>query len=138
MGALTEQLSRTPRTVRFTSTTLHRGNRKCGLKQRRSRRPRRNPREPKTFGWQNRRVSSDSYQWFPNSKDLLASVNGDIFVVHPNGKYDQITATEIDEEDPKLSPDGSNVLYRTSSNLYVMDLATKKSRQLTSDGTQRF
>ncbi|MGI9075333.1 MAG: DPP IV N-terminal domain-containing protein [Bryobacteraceae bacterium] len=95
----------------------------------------RKPAELKTFGWQNRRVSSDSYQWFPNGKDLLASVNGDIFVVHPNGKYEQITATEIDEEDPKLSPDGSDVLYRTSSNLYVMDLATKKSRPLTSDGT---
>jgi Tol biopolymer transport system component len=75
------------------------------------------PAESKTFGWQNRRVSADSYQWFPNSKDLLASVNGDIFVVHPNGKYDQITATEIDEVDPKLSPDGSEVLYRASSNL---------------------
>lgn len=93
------------------------------------------PAEPKTFGWQNRRVSSDSYQWFPNSRDLLASVNGDIFVVHPNAKYDQITATEIDEEDPKLSPNGTEVLYRASSNLYVITLATKKSMQLTSDGT---
>jgi dipeptidyl-peptidase 4 len=93
------------------------------------------PAEPKGFGWQNRRVSSDSYQWFPNGKDLLASVNGDIFVVHSNGRYDQITATDIEEEDPKLSPDGSDVLYRTSSNLYLMDLATKKSRQLTYDGT---
>ena len=94
------------------------------------------PAQPQTFGWQNRRVSSDSYQWFPNGKDLLASVNGDIFVVHPNGKHDQITATEIDEEDPKLSPNGSDVLFRTSSNLYVMDLTTRKSRRLTSDGTQ--
>jgi dipeptidyl-peptidase 4 len=93
------------------------------------------PAEPKAFGWQNRRVSSDSYQWFPNNEDLLASVEADIFVIHPNGNYDQITATEIDEEDPKLSPDGKQVLYRTSSNLYVMDLATKKSHQLTSDGT---
>ncbi|MFL6353308.1 MAG: DPP IV N-terminal domain-containing protein [Bryobacteraceae bacterium] len=93
------------------------------------------PAEPKAFGWQNRRVSSDSYQWFPNGRDLLASVDGDIFVVHSNGNYDQITATEIDEEDPKLSPDGSAVLYRTSFNLYVIDLSTKKLRQLTSDGT---
>jgi dipeptidyl-peptidase 4 len=93
------------------------------------------PAEPKAFGWQNRRVSSDSYQWFPNNEDLLASVEADIFVIHPNGNYDQITATEIDEEDPKLSPNGRQVLYRTSSNLYVMDLATKKSHQLTSDGT---
>ncbi len=93
------------------------------------------PVESQAFGWQNRRVSSDSYQWFPNGKDLLASVNGDLFVVHADGKYDQITATEADEEDPKLSPDGSAILYRTSANLYVMDVGTKKSRQLTKDGT---
>ncbi len=93
------------------------------------------PPESKAFGWQNRRVESDSYQWFPDGRDLLASVNGDLFVVHPDGKYDQITATEADEEDPKLSPDGKQVLYRTNSNLYVVDLTTKKSRQLTSDGT---
>jgi len=93
------------------------------------------PAEAETFGWQNRRVSSDSYQWFSNSKDLLASVKGDLFVVHANGKYDQITATEIDEADPKLSPDGKQVLYRANSNLFVLDLATKQPKQLTSDGT---
>ncbi len=30
---------------------------------------------------------------------------------------------------------GKQVLYRTNSNLFVIDLATKKSRQLTSDGS---
>ena len=75
------------------------------------------PLEPKEFGWQNRHVSSESYQWFPNSKDLLAAVRGDLFVVHPNGKYDQITKTDVDEEDPKLSPDGKQVLYRWESKI---------------------
>lgn len=93
------------------------------------------PVQSKNFNWQNRRVSSDSYQWFPNNKDLLASVKGDLFVVHPDGKYDQITATDIDEEDPKLSPDGKQVLYRTGSDLYVIDLATKQVHRLTHDGT---
>ncbi len=91
--------------------------------------------EPKEFGWQNRRVSSNSYQWFPNSKDLLAAVKGELFIVHPGGKHDQITKNEIEEEDPKLSPDGKQVLYRENSNLYVIDLKSKKARQLTSDGT---
>lgn len=91
-------------------------------------------REPKEFGWQNRRVLSSSYDWFPNGKDLLASANGDLFIVHGNSKHDQITKTGI-EEDPKLSPDGKQVLYRSHSNLYVIDPATRKTRQLTSDGT---
>ncbi|MBV8551533.1 MAG: S9 family peptidase [Acidobacteriaceae bacterium] len=90
---------------------------------------------PKEFGWTNRRVSSDSYQWFPNSKDMLVSANGDLFVVHPNGGFDQITKDDIDEEEPKLSPDGKQILYRWKSNLYVIDLATRQTRQLTNDGT---
>lgn len=90
---------------------------------------------PKEFGWINRRVSSESYQWFPNSRDMLVSAKGDLFVVHPDGKFDQITKTDIDEEDPKLSPDGKQVLYRWKSNLYAIDLATKQVKQLTYDGT---
>ncbi len=90
---------------------------------------------PKEFGWTNRRVASQSFQWFPNSRDMLVSARGDLFVVHPDGKFDQITKTDIDEEDPKLSPDGKQVLYRWKSNLYVLDLATKQIKQLTSDGT---
>jgi len=93
------------------------------------------PPKPRTFEWTNRRVASDSYQWFPNSKDLLASVNGDLFEILPDGKHRQITDTETVEEDPKVSPDGTQILYRTSSNLYVIDLATDKPHQLTMDGT---
>ncbi|MBV8809976.1 MAG: S9 family peptidase [Acidobacteriaceae bacterium] len=92
------------------------------------------PIQPKDFGWQNRRVSSESYQWFPNSEDLLAEEKGDLFIVRPNGQHEQITKTDIDEEDPKLSPDGKQVLYRWKWNLYVLDLATKQVRQLTTDG----
>ena len=87
------------------------------------------------FGWQNRRVAAHPLQWYPNGEDLLASANGDLFTVHPDGKFDQITATDIDEEDPSLSPDGSQILYRHTANLYVIDLATRQTRQLTTDGT---
>jgi dipeptidyl-peptidase 4 len=93
------------------------------------------PNEPKEFGWQNRRVNTESYQWLPNNQDLLAAVGGDIFVVHSNGGFTQITKTDIAEEDPKLSPDGRSVVYRSRSNLYLLDLANKHTRQLTSDGS---
>ncbi|MDQ2773307.1 MAG: DPP IV N-terminal domain-containing protein, partial [Acidobacteriota bacterium] len=86
------------------------------------------------FEWQNRRVAEHEFQWFPNAKDLLTSVKGDLFVVHPDGKYDQITATEVPEEDPKLSPDGKEVLYRSNANLYVLNLESRQIRQLTTDG----
>jgi dipeptidyl-peptidase-4 len=89
----------------------------------------------KDTAWQNRRVSSQSYQWFPNGKDLLAAEEGDLFVVAADGKRERITETGASEEDPKLSPDGKRVLYRSKSNLYAIDLATKQIRQLTRDGT---
>ncbi len=93
------------------------------------------PVHSKEFGWQNRRVTAASYQWFPNSADLLAAVNGDLFIVHSNGRFDQVTKTDIDEEDPRLSPDGTMVLYRWKSNLYLLTLANKAIRRLTGDGT---
>ncbi len=93
------------------------------------------PQHPKEFGWQNRRVSDASYQWFPNSKDVLASANGDLFIVHPKGKFDQLTKTDIDEADPRLAPDGKEVVYRWKSNLYVLDLAARTPRALTRDGS---
>jgi dipeptidyl-peptidase 4 len=89
----------------------------------------------KDSAWQNRRVSSQSYQWFPNNKDLLASEDGDLFIVHADGTREQVTKTGSHEEDPKLSPDGKRVLYRSKSNLYSIDLASKQVRQLTTDGT---
>ena len=93
------------------------------------------PVQPKEFGWQNRRVTSSTYQWFPNSRDLLAAIHGDLFIIHPDGGSEQVTKTKSEEEDPQLSPDGKQVLYRAKSNLYVLDLATKKTEQLTQDGT---
>lgn len=89
----------------------------------------------KNPSWQNRRVSSESYQWFPNGKDLLAVRDGDLFIIHADGAEEQIAKTGESEEDPKLSPDGKRVLYRSKSNLYTIDLATKQVRQLTADGT---
>jgi dipeptidyl-peptidase-4 len=91
--------------------------------------------ESKAFGWQNRRVSSGSIQWFPNNKDILTEAGGDLFIVHPNGKHEQLTQTDFAEEDPKLSPDASQILYRTRSNLYLLDLSSRQTKQLTSDGT---
>ncbi len=91
--------------------------------------------EKKPFGWQNRRVSSNSFQWLPDGNQMLASVDGELFLVHANGKATELTRGESDHEDPKLSPDGTKVLYRSQSNLYVLDVASKKATAVTSDGT---
>ncbi len=87
------------------------------------------------FNWQNRRVSETSLQWFPNGKDLLVSAGGRLVIVHADGKNDRLTSAGDDAEDPKLSPDGSSILYRREFNLYVISISDGKTTQLTSDGT---
>lgn len=92
--------------------------------------------EPESFDWQNRRVSEQRIQWFPDGRRLLALAGGDIFIINVGaGGMSQVTATPVDEADAKLSPDGTKVSYRVRHDLYVMDLANGKSVRLTRDGS---
>src|SRR5262249_5225919 len=47
----------------------------------------------------------------------------------------QLTATAEPERDPKLSPDGSRVLFRRGHDLYTMDVASRSIKRLTDDGS---
>jgi dipeptidyl-peptidase-4 len=88
------------------------------------------------FGWQNRRVSENQFSWSATGKDILLSSEGDLFVYHlETGKWDQLTATAQTESDAKLSPDGKQVAFRIDSDLYSLDIASKKTTRLTFDGT---
>jgi dipeptidyl-peptidase-4 len=89
----------------------------------------------KQYSWRNRRVLDDQLQWFPNSVDLLVLARTDLFVLHPNGEFEQITVSTQPVEAPQLSPDGFAVLYRAGHNLYTLDLHTRESKQLTFDGS---
>ena len=93
------------------------------------------PAVQKPSGWQNRRVSDNSYQWSGDGKQMLVSVEGDLFLVRPNGKATELPPSDVEREDAKLSPDGSLVLYRAQSNLFVLNLSDKKVTQLTRDGS---
>jgi dipeptidyl-peptidase-4 len=91
----------------------------------------------KPFNWQNRRVAVNSMEWFPNGQDLLVATRGGLFEVHADGKAQRRpSGADGEEEDPKLSPDGKNVLYRHAFNLYVLALASGAVVQLTHDGTE--
>ncbi|MBV9085742.1 MAG: DPP IV N-terminal domain-containing protein, partial [Acidobacteriaceae bacterium] len=88
------------------------------------------------YSWKNRRVGDSRFQWFPNGKDLLAVASGGVFIVHPDGKNEQLIGPQSRPEDPKLSPDGQNVLYRSHCNLFVFSIRAHQIRQLTNDGTR--
>ncbi len=86
--------------------------------------------------WQNRRVSEQSFQWSSDGRAMLLEAGGDLFLVHTDtGKWEQLTATAEVERDPKLSPDGKFVSFRREHDLYVLEVASKKSTRLTADGS---
>jgi dipeptidyl-peptidase 4 len=88
------------------------------------------------FDFQNRRVSENRFQWSPSGKELLLSVGGDLFWYRvESGKWDQLTATAEREHDPKLSPDGTQVAFRRAHDLYTLDIASRKVKRLTEDGS---
>lgn len=88
------------------------------------------------FGWQNRRVDASAFSWSNSGKEILLSAGGDIFLLRADSrKWEQLTDSPEVEEDAKLSPDGASVAYRVGDDLYVLDVASKKTKRLTFDGT---
>ena len=88
------------------------------------------------FDWQNRRVRESSFQWSDSGKEILLSIQGDLFLWHmDSAKWDQLTATPLPETDAQLSPDASHVAFRRGHDLYSLEIASKKTERLTSDGS---
>ncbi|MGO9094879.1 MAG: S9 family peptidase [Bryobacteraceae bacterium] len=91
---------------------------------------------PERFEFENRQVREEPVQWLPSGRELLISAGGDLFLFRLEvGGWSQLTATPERERDPKLSPDGRRVSFRRGRDLYVLDLATRKERRLTKDGS---
>lgn len=88
------------------------------------------------FNWQNRRVDTSGMQWFPDGKSLLVPVAGGVFIITAGASKPIKTISDICEDNvPTLAPDGRSILFRKSANLFVRDLASRRTVQLTSDGT---
>ncbi|MCL5744671.1 MAG: DPP IV N-terminal domain-containing protein, partial [Acidobacteria bacterium] len=92
--------------------------------------------EPKAFGWRNRNVEEQAFQWSRSGREMLISAGGDLFLAHlDSGAMEQLTATPERESDPKLSPDGRYVSFRRNNDLYCLDIAATQVRRLTADGS---
>jgi dipeptidyl-peptidase-4 len=88
------------------------------------------------FSWQNRGVKEHTLQWMPDSKRLLISAGGDLFLLQVGKrKVVQLTATPDRESDPKLSPDGQLVAFRRNHDLFCLEINTRKTARLTFDGS---
>ena len=96
----------------------------------------REPAKPSAFAWENRRVREQTLQWSDDGKSLLIVAKGDLFLWRDGAESPvQLTDTPLAEADPKLSPDGAKVGYRVENDLYVMDIESRKTTRLTTDGT---
>jgi dipeptidyl-peptidase 4 len=91
---------------------------------------------PEKFGWENRRVQEQTVQWFPDGKRLLLKVEGDLFTLDvADKKWTQLTKTDVDEADPKVSPDGRLVSFRRGNDLHIVNAGSGREKQLTKDGS---
>ncbi|MDR7133026.1 dipeptidyl-peptidase-4 [Lysobacter niastensis] len=79
------------------------------------------------------------YQWAPDSRSLLFPLGGELYLydLTKTGKaaVRKLTNGEGFATDPKLSPKGGFVSFVRDRNLWVIDLASGKSVQLTRDGS---
>jgi dipeptidyl-peptidase 4 len=93
--------------------------------------------EEGAYGWANRRVDSGGVEFSASGKEVLYSTGGDLFLIHVDtGKWEQLTKTPEAEEDAKLSPDGKTVSFRRESDLYTIEIASRKETRLTHDGSE--
>jgi dipeptidyl-peptidase 4 len=75
-----------------------------------------------------------SYSWSPDGKQLLVPIAGDLYLVDVNKPEAARKVASGNVGDPKISPKGRYVSYVRDQNLFVIDLATGRERQLTTDG----
>jgi dipeptidyl-peptidase-4 len=72
----------------------------------------------------------------PPAKGTTVSVHDkDIYLKKVDGTETRLTKTADIEQNPTLSPDGTKVAFTFGGNLYLIDIATGKQSQLTTDGT---
>lgn len=76
-----------------------------------------------------------SYSWAKNSDALLFPLNGDLYYYQLEKKQaKKLTDTSAFETDATISPGGRYVAFIREQNLFVLEIATGKEKQLTFDG----
>ena len=73
-----------------------------------------------------------NYQWSPTSEKLLFPLNGQLFLFDiASAEVTQLTDDNVFATDSRFSPQGNFVSYVHDYNLYVVDLKTATTTQLT-------
>ena len=75
------------------------------------------------------------YEFSNDGSALLFPLNGDVFYYHlPSKTAKRLTQTKTFETDIKFSPNGNFVSFIRQQNIFIVNIANGKERQLTKDG----
>jgi len=75
-----------------------------------------------------------AYDWSPDARSLLVPLDGDLFLATLDGQVRRLTQSQQSELDGTVSPKGGFVSFVRDQNLFVLDLASGKERDLTKGG----
>ncbi len=79
----------------------------------------------------------DAFEWAPDGKSILFTLDGDIFQVNVDGGDPRpLTRTAAPEFDPQFSPYGSRIAFVRENDLWVMNLNGGGTVQVTTDGSE--
>ncbi|MBA5605358.1 S9 family peptidase [Duganella sp. FT3S] len=75
-----------------------------------------------------------NYSWSPDGKQLLVPIAGNLYLIDVSQPDQARLVASGNVFDPKISPRGRYVSFVRDQNLFVIELATGKEHQLTTDG----
>lgn len=71
----------------------------------------------------------------PDKRNAVLTIAGDLYLfARDSGALRRLTTASGEELEPTFSPDGKAIAFVRNSNLFVVDIAAQRERQLTSDG----
>jgi dipeptidyl-peptidase-4 len=75
------------------------------------------------------------WNFSPNKRSVVVTVGDDLYLyTFDNESFTRLTSSPGEEQESTFSPDGRMVAFVRKNNLYVIDVATQRERQLTTDG----
>src|SRR5438132_1319179 len=78
-----------------------------------------------------------TWNFSPNKKSIILTVGDDLYsYTFDSDSLTRLTSTPGEEQEPSFSPDGRFIAFVRNNNLYVVDAATQRERQLTTDGNE--
>ncbi len=76
-----------------------------------------------------------TWNFSPNKRSVVLTVGDDLYLyTFDSDSLTRLTSTPGEEQEASFSPDGRFVSFVRNNNLYVVDVATQRERQLTTDG----